>query len=564
MLIVHGTKHVRRQLGYIADFCFLCRGVRPFRLVRLGLASHVYYITTSAGRLLAFERVCQECGVTLNGRVEHYREAHSRNLALPDLISRTHPELGSRRAERLRLEHRIARGEELAPEVREALLWEPVQLVAPLVEARGSGNFDGHSGLGCAATIAVPLLIMLLAPSSGPAQDAALMTALPLGAIGTVYTLIQLYLGPRRFRNAKVVPWLARALAPLKPTPQELGAIAQEAKVDPARLQQALAQAPPTAGPAVAPPSEQRLSTEELRCLALEVPFFALSQHVEEKAAEGTQFDGPSGLGCALTVLFSLGFMTWAATAAPANSEKAIGWGLLLIGLGTIYTIIQLALVPGRHLRRVVLPPLAGALAALRARPDEIRRTLRKLKAFQMEIGKLKPHVLEAAVAAQPAPAGPPADYVQVADMLKPSALEAIRTQIVAGGNLSQTEDALQQAELMLENGEPLEACQLVYACMPALMLAPAAHRLLAEASAAMGDTARREAEERLVKTCLDWLRQSGDGSAERPYQALFDADAVEVIRSLGRRETSSIVISGQPVTWICEDQSRHCFLRGY
>jgi hypothetical protein len=99
---------------------------------------------------------------------------------------------------------------------------------------------------------------------------------------------------------------------------------------------------------------------------------------------------------------------------------------------------------------------------------------------------------------------------------------------------------------------------------MPALMLAPAAHRLLARAAGARGDTARLQTEERLLKTCLDRLRQSGDGTPERPYQALLDADAVEVLRSYGKREAFSLRLPDQPITWVCEDQSKHCFLRGY
>lgn len=564
MLIVYGTKHVRRQLGNVADFCLLCRSVRPFRLVRLGMASHVYYITSGAGKLLGFERVCHTCGVTLNGCVEHYRATESnRNLPLPQLIERTHPELGARRAERLRVEHAIARGEELTPELREALLWEPLALIAPLVESRNAFAFDGPSGLGCAVTIAVPLAMLFLAESSGPAQDAALMTALPLFAVGTIYTLIQLGLSARRFRNSKIVPWIARALAPLKPTAEELNAVAQQAKVDPVRLAEAVKQAPPPAGPGLHPPAEDRLSSDELRALALETPFFAVSSEVEEKASQGTQFDGPSGVGCAVTLLVGLVLLTMAGTASGPNYDHLLTGGLAVLALGTVYTLVQLALVPGRHLRRQVLPKLAGALAALRARPEELRRTLAKLKAFQLEIGKIKPVVLEAAVAAAPPAPGAPAEYVQVADMVKASTLEATRAQLLAGGGLGDAEVALSEADALLESGDPRSAAGLVYGFMPALMLAPAAHRLLARASAAMGDTARQQAEERLLKTCLDWLRQSGDGTPERPYQALLDADAVEVLRSYGKRESVSMWTADH-VAWVCEDQSKHYFLRGY
>src|SRR5258706_9118781 len=44
MFIIWGKKRVTKSLGYVADFCPLCRDVRTFELVRVGLAGHIYYL----------------------------------------------------------------------------------------------------------------------------------------------------------------------------------------------------------------------------------------------------------------------------------------------------------------------------------------------------------------------------------------------------------------------------------------------------------------------------------------------------------------------------------------
>ena len=42
MFIVWGTKRTERKQGLVADFCPICREVRAFQLIRVGLASLVH------------------------------------------------------------------------------------------------------------------------------------------------------------------------------------------------------------------------------------------------------------------------------------------------------------------------------------------------------------------------------------------------------------------------------------------------------------------------------------------------------------------------------------------
>src|SRR6266542_4248609 len=66
MFIVWGTKRVERKQGNIADLCPICREIRSFQLVRVGLASHVYYISFGEGKLAGYIIRCDACGVILD------------------------------------------------------------------------------------------------------------------------------------------------------------------------------------------------------------------------------------------------------------------------------------------------------------------------------------------------------------------------------------------------------------------------------------------------------------------------------------------------------------------
>lgn len=44
-MIVWGKKHVFDMVGYVADFCPICRDVRRFMMQEILLAGHVYGLT---------------------------------------------------------------------------------------------------------------------------------------------------------------------------------------------------------------------------------------------------------------------------------------------------------------------------------------------------------------------------------------------------------------------------------------------------------------------------------------------------------------------------------------
>ncbi len=229
MFIVWGTKRVERNQGTVADFCPICREIRPFQLVRVGLASHVYYISFGEGKLAGHIIRCATCGVALGVDPTRYSTTtQDATSSLEVLVRDTFPRLREVYAERLKLEEQIKRTRTpLPPEERNRLLMEPFALLNPLVERRfaDSTKLDKKSGLGCLGTVLIGGgLFFGSLGFRGSTQDKILIAAAILFGIGTVYTFVQLHLGPNRFFRERLLPPLVKSLRPLEPTREEIAA----------------------------------------------------------------------------------------------------------------------------------------------------------------------------------------------------------------------------------------------------------------------------------------------------------------------------------------------------
>jgi hypothetical protein len=227
MFIVWGKKRVERNQGSVADFCPICRELRAFQLIRIGMATHIYYVSAGEGKLAGHIIRCKECGVELGVKPERYTTTRKdRDVDLEGLIRDTFPRVREAYAERLELETRIKRSRSaLTGEQYQQFLIEPFALLNPLIERRfaNSTQMDKQSGLGCLATVVIGggLFFGSIA-IRGPAQDRILLCAAILAGIGTIYTFVQMHLGPKRFFRARVLPFLVKALKPLQPKREDL------------------------------------------------------------------------------------------------------------------------------------------------------------------------------------------------------------------------------------------------------------------------------------------------------------------------------------------------------
>ena len=237
MFIVWGKKRVERKQGMVADFCPICRDIRSFQLSRVGMASHIYYVSMGEGELAGFQIKCDACGVNLGVEPTRYlatRKDKRPANSIEELVQETFPRLREVCANRLELETRLKRSRStLTQEEHRELLIESFALFNPMVEARfaNSTEMDKRSGLGCLGTILIAGAVFFGSIAfRGPTQDRMLLAALILFGVGTAYTLFQMHLGPKRFFRAKILPPLAKSLVTVEPTREELDACIQRCK----------------------------------------------------------------------------------------------------------------------------------------------------------------------------------------------------------------------------------------------------------------------------------------------------------------------------------------------
>jgi len=231
MIFIWGKKHVLRSLGYVADFCPVCRDLRTFEMKRLGLAGHFYYLSFGEGQLIGHERTCDVCGIELQGQPELYKTLQKRKQPPAELAPLTRPDWREVRAPRLAAERELATPfGRLSPEWRSVLLREPFDLLAPRVEVRfANSRLDWQTALSIGGFFAILFVAVKLADRFAAQSDVIWIAAL---VAGTALILSQALLTKRRWFRKSVFPVLILSLRPLKPSEAELRALLDKMKAE--------------------------------------------------------------------------------------------------------------------------------------------------------------------------------------------------------------------------------------------------------------------------------------------------------------------------------------------
>jgi hypothetical protein len=235
MLIIHGEKFAFRNTGRVAEFCVFCREVRACRVVRIGITSHVYYLSFSKGRLVGHKLRCESCRGWWMVDLAHYPGiSEDRTADLAQLIAQTHPQVETCCAPRLELERRVRRRQPLTTEIRNAMLEVPFRLLNLDFEQSGHATrFDRWTTgalILAAASMVVGTLVMWLAVGDGNRE---FLGAKFVGASSVAFVLFlgALATGLRRYIRRHTIPPLGRALKPLEPTSSEIAEVLTRLRV---------------------------------------------------------------------------------------------------------------------------------------------------------------------------------------------------------------------------------------------------------------------------------------------------------------------------------------------
>ena len=163
MFIFWGTKAVTRKLGYVADFCPICREIRGFQVNRIGMAGHLYGVSFGQGQLAGHQKTCLPCGVELKADAAIYKDIPKKlqDAGTTQLISSTFPNIRQYYADRLSLEDQLTRQpSQIDVQTRLALIKEPFLLLAPIVEKRFSAvHIDRYVGAALVLTIVAAVAV---------------------------------------------------------------------------------------------------------------------------------------------------------------------------------------------------------------------------------------------------------------------------------------------------------------------------------------------------------------------------------------------------------------------
>ncbi len=222
MLLIWGKKYSHKHLGYVADFCPICREPQAFRLRRTKLVPHFWYIPTGSGVFVCNERRCGVCGVDFNADTTRYQAIARQSGSFAHLKPQPFPTFDDVERNRLQVEAVIRKDPRSLPaRDRHVLIRQPLELLSSRVEAHSRAtHVDREVGLTFIVAVLAIWAGVALATRFAPDNSDAIVLAL-LG-LSVVAVFVQFLFTGRRYLRREIGPLLVRALKPLKPTRAEV------------------------------------------------------------------------------------------------------------------------------------------------------------------------------------------------------------------------------------------------------------------------------------------------------------------------------------------------------
>jgi len=233
MFIVWGKTIKRKKLGFVADYCAVCRDLRTFQVSRVGSASHVYYISFGQGDLVGYERTCGVCSTPVEADTTRYPDMSRTSRPATDLISETFPNYYSVYREVIERDRKLRDTPSLlTPQERQARMREPFMLIAPIAQQKlASTQWDWRVLVAIVSFIPLFSVLAAIAGLFTADDQEPNETYIFVGiALWVAYMIYEVVMSSRRYLLKHAVPPLAASLLPLKPSVAEVSAIVDECK----------------------------------------------------------------------------------------------------------------------------------------------------------------------------------------------------------------------------------------------------------------------------------------------------------------------------------------------
>lgn len=257
MLLVWGRRWYGKRLGYVGEFCEICRRPQPFTLTKMTLIGHFWYLPMGTHYGSVHRGRCLQCGTEIDTARERYGNVARRKAPARELLDATFPNHEQVLKARLEAE-RVVRGDPraLAPETRDRLVDLPFVILSPITERRfGKGTqMDWPVGLALLSVVLLPILLDDAARAVAPDHEGTAVLAGVL--IGLGLTVWQIAMVTGRWKRHYLLPRLRTALAPLKPTQADFDRVLSEMRQHGHRLGKVLR--PQDLAPLAAPAERRR------------------------------------------------------------------------------------------------------------------------------------------------------------------------------------------------------------------------------------------------------------------------------------------------------------------
>ena len=147
MLLVWGRRWYGKRLGYVGEFCEICRRPQPFTLTKMTLIGHFWYLPMGTHYGSVHRGRCLQCGTEIDTARERYGNVARRKAPARELLDATFPNHEQVLKARLEAE-RVVRGDPraLAPETRVRLVDLPFVILSPIRAPLRQGHADGLAG----------------------------------------------------------------------------------------------------------------------------------------------------------------------------------------------------------------------------------------------------------------------------------------------------------------------------------------------------------------------------------------------------------------------------------
>jgi hypothetical protein len=226
MFIFWGRKRVDQKLGIFADFCFICRNVKPFILYTINMSSHIYGGAVGKKELIGYKACCNSCGAKKEFNDIYFDSYEKGKVDMPinELARRTFQKIKEVYANRFNLESQIKQAPFLlTKEQRVALIEEPFKVLSNTVEEKLSQtNFDLKSFAYLVLAIILPIFSFKILESFNANPDLVLAVVSAVFVAMAALMCYQIYRYPSKYLESIIYPKVAQSISVLNPSTEEI------------------------------------------------------------------------------------------------------------------------------------------------------------------------------------------------------------------------------------------------------------------------------------------------------------------------------------------------------